>query len=75
MKFIKTFLISLVVFLSIATYMFFISSEGVPSILADSTPFEDSDVSEVDENADKEDQLMAADDNIITWRHGKIYKV
>ena len=55
MKFIKTFLISLVVFLSIGTYMFFISSEGVPSILADSTPIEDSNVSKVDENADKED--------------------
>lgn len=29
----------------------------------------------IKENLDKEDQLMSAEDNIITWRHGKIYKV
>lgn len=58
MKFFKTFLISLVVFISIGTYMFFISSEGVPSILADNSKVEEPKITEIDEADNKENEKI-----------------
>lgn len=54
MKFIKTFLISLFLFLSIGSYMFFISAEGIPSMKNNQEPEEIQEVS-IDDNIEKKE--------------------
>lgn len=54
MKFFKTFLISLLLFISVGAYMFFISSEGIPSTLADNSNVESEE--ETDVSSDVEDK-------------------